>query len=137
MTIEEWAKDFKSYVNELQMPRDDYKSVMSYIDDALLLLKEQEAVEDALALLKKQRWIPVSERLPDVGQSVLVYAVGKIDGFIGEHVTEICKRFVMRFLPSSPGHEVWSSPYQFFHTDYEITHWMPLPEMPKEDNDNG
>ncbi len=43
MTIEEWAKDFKSYVNELQMPRDDYKGVMSYIDDALLLLKEQEA----------------------------------------------------------------------------------------------
>ena len=99
-------------------------------------LDSQELMEDALALLKKQRWIPVSERLPDVGQSVLVYAVGKIDGFIGEHVTEICKRFVMRFLPSSPGHEVWSSPYQFFHTDYEITHWMPLPEMPKEDNDN-
>lgn len=92
---------------------------------------------DALELLKKHIWIPVSERLPDVGQSVLVYAVGKIDGFIGEHITEICKRFVMHFLPSSPGHEVWSSPYQFFHTDYEITHWMPLPEMPKEDNDNG
>jgi hypothetical protein len=45
MTIEEWAKDFKSYVNELQMPRDDYKGIMSYIDDALALLKEQEAVE--------------------------------------------------------------------------------------------
>ena len=43
MTIEEWAKDFKSYVNELQMPNDDYKGIMSYIDDALLLLKEQEA----------------------------------------------------------------------------------------------
>ena len=42
MTIEEWAKDFKSYVNELQLFRDDYKGIMSYIDDALAILKEQE-----------------------------------------------------------------------------------------------
>ena len=43
MTINEWAEDFKSYVNELQMPRDDYKGIMSYIDDAIALLKEQES----------------------------------------------------------------------------------------------
>lgn len=43
MTIEEWAKDFKSYVNALDMPRDDYKGIMEYIDDAIALLKEQEA----------------------------------------------------------------------------------------------
>ncbi len=43
MTIEEWAEDFKQYVNALDMPRDDYKGIMSYIDDALSLLKEQEA----------------------------------------------------------------------------------------------
>ena len=42
MTIEEWAKDFKLYVNELQIPRDDYNGIMEYIDDALVLLKEQE-----------------------------------------------------------------------------------------------
>ena len=44
MTIEEWAKDFKSYVNALQMPRDDYKGIMEYINDALALLKEQEEI---------------------------------------------------------------------------------------------
>lgn len=44
MTIEEWAKDFKSYVNELQMFRDDYKGIMGYIDDALAILKEQEPI---------------------------------------------------------------------------------------------
>ena len=45
MTIEEWAKDFREYVDGLQLPNDDYKGVMEYIDDALELLKEQEAVE--------------------------------------------------------------------------------------------
>jgi len=42
MTIEEWAKDFKSYVNALDMPRDDYNGIMEYIDDALSLLKAQK-----------------------------------------------------------------------------------------------
>lgn len=45
MTINEWAKDFKSYVNELQIPRDDYKGIMSYIDDVSALLKEQKHQE--------------------------------------------------------------------------------------------
>ena len=42
MTIEEWAKDFKAFVNELQMPRDDYKGIIAYIDDGVKLLKTQE-----------------------------------------------------------------------------------------------
>ena len=45
MTVNEWAKDFKSFVNELQMPRDDYKGIMEYIDNTISLLKEQEAIE--------------------------------------------------------------------------------------------
>ena len=44
MTINEWAEDFKSYVNELQIPRDDYKGIMSYIDDAIELLKKQDSL---------------------------------------------------------------------------------------------
>lgn len=52
MTIEEWAKDFKSYVNELDMPRDDYKSIMEYIDDAFSLVKEREKLIDDIT---KQR----------------------------------------------------------------------------------
>ena len=43
MTIEKWAKDFKSYVNALDMPRDDYKGIMEYIDDALDMLKERQS----------------------------------------------------------------------------------------------
>ena len=43
MTIEEWAKDFKSYVNTLDMPRDDYKGIIEYIDDTVAMLKEWEA----------------------------------------------------------------------------------------------
>ena len=78
------------------------------------------------------KWISVKDRMPELGQEVLVYAVGKADGFIGEHDIEICNRYIFHLFPTSPGYETWSSPRQYFHSDYEITHWMLLPEPPKE-----
>ena len=33
MTISEWKKDFKGYINELDILRDDYKSIVAYIDE--------------------------------------------------------------------------------------------------------
>ena len=91
----------------------------------------------AYSLLKgsmEPGWINVKDRLPHLNEDVLVYAVGKADGFIGEHDIEICNRYIQRFFPSSPGQEIWSSPRQYFHTDYEITHWMPMPEPPREES---
>lgn len=77
-----------------------------------------------------RRWIPVTERLPEVGEDVLIYAVGKSDDF--SSVIAITDRIIFRLFPSSEGVETWSSPWQYFMTDYEITHWMPLPAPPKE-----
>ena len=61
-------------------------------------------------LEEKQRWIPVTERLPERGQEVLVYDGGVLKP------------------------EVHS--YSFWHQDFSswsrITHWLPLPEPPKE-----
>jgi len=79
-------------------------------------------------------WIPVTEQLPELNQEVLVYAVGKIDGFIGSSVYALTKRFLFKFLLSSKGTEEWRSPWLYFLEDYEITHWMPLPEPPKEES---
>ena len=94
----------------------------------------RRAIKDVPAA--QEGWVSVKERLPELGQEVLVYAVGKIDGFIGEHVYALCSRFVQRLFPSSPGYERWSTPWEYFHTDYEITHWMSMPEPPKEGETN-
>lgn len=32
-TLEEWKKDFKGFINELSMPKDDYNGIMEYIDE--------------------------------------------------------------------------------------------------------
>ncbi len=82
--------------------------------------------------MKAPQWVSVEDRLPELDKIVLVYAVGKIDGFRGDHVYALCSRYVQRIFSSSPGKEVWSIPCSYFHTDYKITHWMPLPEPPKE-----
>ncbi len=88
-------------------------------------------VKEPLSRPKEGEWIPCSERMPELGQEVLVYAIGKDDGFIGDAVTTISERFIFRLFPSSDGVEEWRSPWEYFDSNYEITHWMPLPEPPK------
>lgn len=31
--IDEWKRDFKGYIDELDIPRDDYNGIMEYIDE--------------------------------------------------------------------------------------------------------
>ena len=103
---------------------------------ALLLVNNVDSCVDAIRLaisaLERDRWISVEERLPERNKEVLVYAIGDADGFWGDHVIAIAERFLFKFFPSDEGKEKWSSPWQYFHTDYKITHWRPLPEPPKE-----
>ena len=70
MTVNEWAKDFRSFVNELTMPRDDYKGIMEYIDDAVALLKAQEP--------KPPRFVVTFDKIfyacDNCGKSLLVVA---------------------------------------------------------------
>lgn len=70
-------------------------------------------------------WSSVKDRLPEINKDVLMYfaveknmAVGFLQE-IDEHVT---------FWGAYPDGGWWTS------CDCEPTHWMPLPEPPKEDN---
>ena len=86
-------------------------------------------IEDALQariaeLEARQRWIPVSERLPEEGTPVLVHFNELNDVIIAHHDS---------FHPS------WETGGDWNYMDEEYnwaTHWMPLPEPPEEsDND--
>ena len=84
------------------------------------------------------RWHRVEDGLPDVDEKVLVFAIGKLDGFIGDTVIALTSMSDTNWLNH---HEkvdkpYWLAPWQYFLTDYRITHWMPLPsaqEPPKEE----
>lgn len=79
-------------------------------------------------------WISVKDRLPEHDTDVLVFAEGKHEAFIGESVITITHIGNHKFWPDSPDHWEWVSPWQYFMTDYEITHWMPLPKPPERES---
>ena len=67
-------------------------------------------------LEEQQRWIPIAERLPKHGERVLVCVGAVFEAFIDDEGK--WQRYY-----SAPLNEVLGKP----------THWMPLPEPPKED----
>lgn len=73
-----------------------------------------------------EQWIPVSERLPDIGERVLV----AWKSFEGEpRVGERC-----RLIPYEGAREFfwqyWNSQHGLLLQE-AVTHWMPLPEAPR------
>ena len=80
---------------------------------------DQEACRLAVTALREQeerRWIPVTERLPEVGSRVI--ACGEKGGVFVVKSEGITTGF---------GRMDGTSKYRSF------THWMPLPEPPKEE----
>ena len=81
-----------------------YAAMMKVVDEACIL------AVSSLREQEQRRWIPVTERLPDKPMKCLVYTKR------GE-----CCGYDMACY------------YQGFYLQYaNVTHWMPLPEPPKE-----
>ena len=77
-------------------------------------------------------WIDVRDRLPNRNIDVLVFAQSQDKSRAGDNVIAISKICNQGFWPDPDGkYDDWSSPWQYFKDNYEITHWCPLPEPPK------
>ena len=74
------------------------------------------------------KWISVEESLPDDDVDVIVYIASK-----KENVDSVIA--ITQYTHSMHGYNIegWCSPWQYCFWDREVTHWMPLPEPPKED----
>ena len=96
-----------------------------------------DAVDTAINALESQRWIPVTERLPEESGCYLVV--------VADHEDE-GKSIVLNAwfntnvynLPFGKCDLGWTLLYEFYDlTDglrEYITHWMPLPDLPKEES---
>jgi hypothetical protein len=89
-------------------------------------------MDDALAYLKQNDWISVKDKLPEPGIYVLIYGTPKEDP---EHTDGKIAITLMSNYPYIVGNRTvdpyWVMPWQYFSVDYEITHWMPLPNAPE------
>lgn len=70
----------------------------------------------------KPKWIPVTERLPNENEDVLCSR--------GNHIGALMDVYTYK------GNNKWEDTYgNWNYGDIEgITHWMPLPEPPKEED---
>lgn len=89
------------------------------------------AFDKAIKALERTRWRDAKAEPPEVDTNVLAYARGKNDPIY---------RIIIASMSDSNLFDVhiktkpyWREPWQFFDTMYEITHWMPRPEEPKEE----
>ena len=97
----------------------DYEQAAYVIEKLTAIREEQKAQIIAMAAeIEEQlpRWIPVTERLPDAGERVLCYCRANI--------YEVMK---MR----TDGDWVYGTNHIYMHSF--VTHWMPLPQPPKEE----
>lgn len=80
--------------------------------------KAYRAINDIPAV---NRWIPCSERMPEAGMSVLIYA---------------CKHSVTAYYDNCKNLFRLTENDNLYYIAEYVTHWMPLPEPPKEDDND-
>ena len=83
------------------------------------------------------KWIPVTERLPDKDGKYLAFNKGIVAGSGYCRVIGFAKD--ARKIDQYDFVEDWQNVWYFYDSEYgyvttnSVTHWMPLPEPPKEE----
>lgn len=120
MTILISLNDARKKLNELEGSAEYTKGVT----DAFNALFDLPTIE------AEPRWIPCSERLPEEDTDVLIcYRYKQDEGDtsnikidITSYGTVCLGGRAIQFLKE------WREPFAFFHLNYEVIAWMPLPE---------
>ena len=112
-------KDTECYVNKAEVKRKirvwlDYRTSRQVTDGLLdLIEKLPVTVKSQLETTLESNWISVKDRLPEEGENVLTYGARPFyDVF-----------YINRLINKESGEWLYDG----------VTHWMPLPEPPKDD----
>lgn len=95
---------------------------------AVLRLENESGIYDELPIfyIYPTKWIPVTERLPNCNGCYLVWRPHFFGGEIG--MPSICY-----FDGTNTWHDSYGVDFTRILHPEDVTHWMPLPEPPKEE----
>ena len=109
-----------------------YHGVFRLLEEAAAALEQLQAENEKLKA-QVPRWIPVEERLPEKQGQYIVF----VDGEVTSDLYIVCDD-IERWLSYDGGiNSLYIDPYSSKpkrEPPYpRVTHWMPLPSMPKEE----
>ena len=94
-------------------------SALEHLSDRCARYAEEIAV-----LQEREKWVPVTERLPEDSNDVLAVVFGRpmrnIELIGALHIAAYCGSDAGWYVPEYPD---WDDP--------RVTHWMPLPDVPE------
>lgn len=92
-----------------------------------------DAIRELPSAQPEQRWIPVSEELPKEDTDVMIaYRYKAGEGDTSHCDIDITSYGQAYFGGRACSFKEWRAPFEYFHTNYEVVAWMPLPEPYKE-----
>lgn len=98
---------------ELYHNEDDYRTAVSVIG----------GLPSAQPERKKGKWIPVTERMPEPDDIVVVCTNGG-------------QMYVWSAMPNRGDDYCWEDDYGYCHNKWEVMAWMPMPEPWKEEQES-
>lgn len=110
--LEALKRSFLYQIN-CELTEKQSKTLLEHIDDLHFAVNENTELNARNAELEAaQRWIPVSERLPEAYEKVIALAKDcmNVDWVLPKELRQVGKGAFARL--------------------YNVTHWMPLPESP-------
>lgn len=117
-------EELTGFVQEDERDRDEYRERLDKANDAIeelsAIREEQKAEIILMAAEDKPRWIPVTERLPEEKKAHYLCLLDD-DSMAVVYWSKVPNR-------ASKGEWAWHNPNW-----KEVTHWMPLPQPPKEE----
>jgi len=126
-------------VEELVWEIEALPSAQPYTDEEIQKMQdiEQAQLDKAYEMGKADamRWIPCSERLPEEDTEVLIsycYKEGEGDT---DHVNIDITSYGATCFGGREIHTLkeWRQPFDYFHANYEVIAWMPLPTPYREE----
>lgn len=116
----EWRKENKVVATGATRYDAALDEAADAIEELSAIREEQKAQIIAMVAEDKSRWIPVTERLPKTYEYVLLYVPNEapFENVRFGHLME---------------NGLWATGLYKWGAKNPVTHWMPLPEPPKEE----